>query len=349
MIYNTNEYDVKLEIPTANFVYHDLYPHNLENIKEYLNQIKVNDDKTLIILFGGFQCLQERDFWIKPIDEYSRNIPNPVIVFTGKLTSDLEYQIPKIKFVYKRISMFDLVSNLHWNRRVENQLRNWNQDCNRERNYKFYWASSKDWYTRRYILAGLIKKNLEKQNLINYKCVHTDIPGPWIYNNIESIFSRHIDQECQSIEHLIPLPAIDNTVEFMETDVNFYLDSYLGIVTDTYFNNGVFLSEKIFNAINYQQLFFYIGPQGSLKYLRDCGYHTFDDIIDTSYDNIKEHGARLVAARKSLLDFLTQPIEEIEVAYKKNLNSIKHNKQLLEQQKPEVDFTETLRKLINEH
>ena len=348
-MYDTGEYDISLNIPTDNYVVKNLYPMHLESIVEYVGQISVANENTLIILLGAFQCIQEQDFWVKPLNDFCHSVKNPVIVFTGKLTQDTEYQIPDTKFAYQRIGMFDLVSNLYWNKRTENHVRNWSNDCNKKRKYKFYWASSKDWYTRRYVLAGLINNQLLQSGLVNYKCVHTDIPGPWIQHRIASTWAAHIDQECHSVAHKIPLPAIDNTVEFTQTDVNFYLDSYLGIIVDTFFDNGVFVSEKIFNAINYQQLFFYAGYPGTLQYLRDQGYQTFDDIIDTSYDNILEHGARLVAARRSLLDFLQQPTEAIEAAYKKSVPAIQHNKQLLQQQRPDLQFTQYIQDFLNEH
>jgi hypothetical protein len=348
-MYDTSEYDIQLSIPTNNYVVRNLYPIHLESIHNYVSQIPAQDNDTLIVLLGAFQCIQERDCWVQPLDKFSRSVSNPIIVFTGKLTEDFEYQKPNTKFGYYRISMFEAVSNLYWHRRIENQLRDSTNDCNRDRKFKFYWASSKDWYTRRYVLAGLINNQLLNDNLINYKCVHTDIPGPWIQHRIASTWAAHIDQECHAIDNQIPLPAIDNTVEFSQTDVNFYLDSYLGIVTDTFFDNGVFLSEKIFNAINYQQLFFYIGYQGSLQYLRAQGYYVFDDIFDTSYDTIEEPGARLMAARQSLIDFLNQPIDSIRRAYEKSIPAIKHNKQLLQQQRPDLKFTQYIREFINEH
>lgn len=348
-MYDTGEYDIQLEIPADNYVIRNLYPSHLEFIHDYVQQISVQDKNTLIILLGAFQCIQERDFWVQPLNLFCQSVSNPVIVFTGKLTEDLNYQLPKTYFDYKRISMFELVSNLHWNRRIDNQHRNWQNDCNDKRQHKFYWSSSKDWYSRRYILAGLINNNLLKNNLVNYKCIHTDIPGPWIQHRIESTWAAHIDQECRLIDSQVPLPAIDNTIEFSQTDVNFYLNSYLGIVTDTFFDNGVFVSEKVFNAMNYQQLFFYVGYQGSLQYLRNQGYQTFDDILDTSYDNITEPGTRLVAARKSLLDFLQQPIDTIAAAYKKSQPAIKHNKQLVQQQRPDLQFTQYIQDYLNEH
>jgi hypothetical protein len=147
----------------------------------------------------------------------------------------------------------------------------------------------------------------------------------------------------------VPLPAIDNTIEFTQTDVGFYLNSYLGIVADTFYNQGVFFSEKIFNAINYQQLFFYIAAPGSVEYLRQQGYCTFDDIIDTSYDKIQEHGQRLIAARSSLIEFLNQPLDMIQAAYKKCIDGIRHNKDLLQQQRPDIKFTQLLQQTLDEH
>lgn len=349
MTYDTGEYDIQLEIPTDNFSLAHLYPSHLHPILEHVGGIPVQDQNTLIILLGAFQCIQERDFWVKPLNNFCSSIPNPVVVFTGKLTPDIEYDMPSTRFKYHRISMFDLVSNFHWNKRIENIQRNWGKDCYQLKNKKFYWASSKDWYTRRFILAGIINNNLLGDGLTNYKCVHTDIPGPWVQHQVEHTASSYITEQCNSIADQIPLPALDNTIEFSQTNVDFYLNSYLGIVSDTFFDNGVFLSEKVFNAINYQQLFFYIGHHGSLKYLRDQGYYTFDNIIDTSYDSIVESGKRLIAARNSLIEFLKQPIETIRHAYEKCIPAIQHNKNLLMQQKPDFKFTQILQNTLDEH
>jgi hypothetical protein len=83
--------------------------------------------------------------------------------------------------------------------------------------------------------------------------------------------------------------------------------------------------------------------------LREQGYQTFDDIIDTSYDDIVEPGARLVAARKSLLDFLKQSTDTIAAAYEKSQPAIQHNKQLLQKQRPDLKFTQYIQDYLNEH
>ena len=339
MIYDTGEYNVVLDIPTDNFVVRDLYNNHLEDILTFMHTIPVKDSKTVIILLGAFQCIQERDFWVNPLNEFCTQTSNPVIVFSGKLTCDVpnDLSVP-LQFAFHRIGMFDLVSNLH--------CRPSNLQLNKK--HKFYWASSKDWYTRRYILAGLVQNNLLENNLVNYKCVHSDIPSDWCQRRLGSLATQ-IEQECNSIEQLIPLAPIDNTVEFMQTNIDFYIDSYLGIVIDTFYDIGVFVSEKIYNAMNYHQLFFYLGYPGTLAYLREQGYKTFDDIIDTSYDSILDHGTRLIAARTSLIEFLKQPIESIHLAYKHALTAIQHNKQLVQQQRPDLYINKHITRLLNEH
>lgn len=338
MIYETGEYDVRLDIPTDNFVVRNLYNSHLEGITGFMHDIPVQNSSTVIILLGAFQCIQERDFWVKPLNDFCRSVPNPVIVFTGKLTCDdpNDLTVP-LEFAFHRIGMFDLVSNIHCSQSTL-QL---------DKKHKFYWASSKDWYTRRYILAGLVKNNLLENNLVNYKCIHSDIPGDWCQRRLGSLAAQ-VEQECESIKHLVPLEPIDNTIEFMQTNIEFYSNSYLGIVIDTFYDTGVFISEKVYNAMNYHQIFFYLGHQGTLSYLRKQGYETFDNIIDTRYDAINDPGRRLIAARKSLMAFLTQPIEKIKSAYEHAVPAIEHNKQLLQKQRPDLIITKHIENLLNE-
>jgi hypothetical protein len=218
-----------------------------------------------------------------------------------------------------------------------------------EKKYKFYWASTKDWYTRRFILAGLVHNNLHHNNLINYKCIHGHIHSDYLNPKFDIKSHKIIQQECDSIKHLVPFPSIDEGDSFEVTPTEFYTNSYLGIITDTFFELGVFLSEKIFNAINYQQLFFYIGPAKTLEYLRSQGYQTFDNIFDTEYDTIEDNAARLFAARQSLINFLQQPIAKIHEDYIKAIPAIQHNKNLLMQQKPDKKFTQAIESVLNEH
>ena len=95
-------------------------------------------------------------------------------------------------------------------------------------------------------------------------------------------------------------------------------------------------------------MFFYLGYQGTLAYLKKQGYETFDNIIDTSYDAISDSGQRLIAARNSLIEFLTQPLETIKSAYEQAIPAIEHNKQLVQKQRPDLIITKHIENLLNE-
>lgn len=351
MIYDTEEYELLLEIPTDNFVVFKFQNQHTENMFDFISNVKTNitNNSTLVVIFGLFQNLYEYDHWFEPLNNFANSIPNPIIVFNGRLSHDPWRKIQP-QFAYRQLGIFDHISNYFWNKNIKfYNHHDWVNDVYREKKHKFYWASTKDWYTRRFVLAGLINNHLHHQNLINYKCLNSHIPSDYLNSRFDNETHQIIIEECDSIQNLVPLPPIDENISFENTPIEFYNTSYLGIVTDTFFDSGIFLSEKIFNAMNYQQLFFYIGPNYTLKYLKSLGYYTFDDIIDTSYDDIENAAHRLFAARKSLLDFLQQPIEKIRDAYIKSIPGIQHNKNLVSQQRPDIKFTQAIESVLNEH
>lgn len=337
MIYS-GEYNIQFDIPTDNFVLYNVSPGDLANIQSYITNIKqsIKNKSTLIILFSGFENLYEDPEWIEPLNDFAEQIPNPIVMFNGKLSESSI--VPR--FPYYRISLFDHVSNVNLYSVPELRI---------DKPHKFYWASSKDLYPRRYVLAGLVKNNLLENSLINYKCISSNIPSAWLHGRFDIAYINDIENECSTIAHLLPLPPLDDTIEFNLTEPLFYTNSYLGIVTDTFYETEIFLSEKVFNAMNYYQIFFYIGPAGTLEYLRNKGYNTFDSIIDTSYDSIEDNAQRLFAARKSLLNFLNRPISAIRSDYIKVVPELENNKKLVSKQRPDLLITKYIQQVLDEH
>ena len=345
MIVDTQQYKVKLDIPTENFLFYEFDVAKTEHISKFIDQIKhdIPNSECLIFLFGAWHNLHEYDHWIEPLNQLQQEVSNPILVLTGLLEPGVHSQtIPK--FHYHRVRIFDHISNVYYQERAEHsQILN---RASQSRTKKFYWASTKDWYSRRFVLSSIIGSGLVNDGYINYKCLYSHIPSDYLHNRYRPEYHNVITQHCQAIEHLLPLPALDNTVEFEFTPLKFYQNSFLNVVTDTFFESEIFFSEKVFNAINYQQLFFYAGPANSLAYLRSLGYETFDDIIDTSYDSINDHTDRLFALSNSLVEFLKQPIETIRLAYEKSLPKIQHNKDLLQRQDAVATIKEIITKII---
>ncbi len=65
------------------------------------------------------------------------------------------------------------------------------------------------------------------------------------------------------------------------------------IVAETLFEtNKIHLTEKIFKPIVMEQPFILFGPSGSLNYLKNYGFKTFDEVWNESYDGIQNHQER---------------------------------------------------------
>jgi hypothetical protein len=78
----------------------------------------------------------------------------------------------------------------------------------------------------------------------------------------------------------------------------YHMDSYCNIVFETHWDadqsGGAFLTEKTFKPIKHGQLFFVAGCAGSLELLRSQGYRVFDQVLDNTYDRIKDNTERWV-------------------------------------------------------
>jgi hypothetical protein len=351
MIYNIKDYNVQFEIPTDNFYVTKFISHHTQYMWDFIPEMlsHISNHNQLIVLFGAFENLHEYDHWFQPLNDFVDAHSNPLVVFSGRLTSDPHVTVQP-RFNYHKINIFDHVSNINCNQSAIKP----DQLVHADRSRKFYWASTKDYYPRRYLLANLIENNLIDNNFVNYKCLYSHIPGDYCRVRMSQELAEFIEIKCDSIADHVPLPSLDNTIEFNLTDKKFYNDTYLGIITDTFYSDHgmktqLFLSEKIYQAINHHQLFFYIGPPYTLDYLEQQGYCVFRGVFDTAYDRIEDNGKRLIEATKSLLDFLNLPLHKVAQIYKSHAKEIYHNKILLQSQRKDLEILNVLSKVLHEH
>ena len=190
---------------------------------------------------------------------------------------------------------------------------------------KFFFASTKDFLSRKYILQALINNGFKDQGYLAYKCItqcYTNEP-------YDTVNLKLIQDAGASIDHLLPIIGFDESVEYTDISKELITDSYLSIVTETFFEGPLYFSEKIFNSMLYNHVFVYLGPPHSLKYLRSLGFKTWGHIIDESYDSIENPAERLYAVTQSLTDFLSKSLDEIKQIYIENLDIINHNRNLV--------------------
>lgn len=112
-----------------------------------------------------------------------------------------------------------------------------------------------------------------------------------IKNNLKMTLPRQYDVDVSKYNPVNPGSG--------DNDIEKYENSYLHIVCETYFvntPNQMFFSEKIIKPLIFLQPFVLFGQTGSLRYLKQLGYKTFDPVIDESYDDIIDHQERFLSA-----------------------------------------------------
>ena len=91
----------------------------------------------------------------------------------------------------------------------------------------------------------------------------------------------------------------DASADFVDKD---YASTDIEVVLETLFDDTrLHLTEKILRPIACAQPFILASTHGSLQYLRDYGFRTFDGIWDESYDLIEDPAQRLQAISKLMV------------------------------------------------
>lgn len=124
-----------------------------------------------------------------------------------------------------------------------------------------------------------------------------------------------------------------------------YLDSYIYIVTETNFENDIFLTEKICNPMAVLQPFIIFGAYGYLKYLQSLGFKTFDGFIDESYDDIKNNEKRYLKVCSEIERISNLPIEQLHSWYNSITDIMIHNRNHLLSFADKIMFKDNLEKI----
>jgi hypothetical protein len=103
-------------------------------------------------------------------------------------------------------------------------------------------------------------------------------------------------------------------------------DSLIYVPTETvYFGDRLHLTEKTFKAIALEMPFVLVAPAGSLAYLREYGFETFDEIFDESYDLETDDVKRIEAVTRLLKDLDNLSVAERNNIHQACLPIVEHN------------------------
>ena len=174
---------------------------------------------------------------------------------------------------------------------------------------KKYLLFNRRWRPWRPMLATLLYDlGLLEQGYISLG--QADGTNGWntMYNSLYRCFNfKDILDKNTSIQRLPPLyldteDLITNRVGLSKTTDTYFEDSYFSVITETtYFNNQpIFPTEKIFKAIAMRHPFILVTVPGTLKFLQENGYKTFNGIINESYDIELDDTDRLMLIAKEI-------------------------------------------------
>jgi hypothetical protein len=149
-------------------------------------------------------------------------------------------------------------------------------------------------------------------------------------------FPKENKENIRQINKLLPItadftkPGDDefNYGHLLSGPSKFTNDSYFSIVTESHYREwcGFLSSEKIMKPLISMQPFFVLGQPYTLKYLRDCGFKTFGDIIDESYDNEVDDVKRFNMVTDEIVKLFTEnSLDEIHDIYYSVFHILKHN------------------------
>jgi hypothetical protein len=101
---------------------------------------------------------------------------------------------------------------------------------------------------------------------------------------------------------------------------------FLNVVNETHQpDNTVFITEKTYRSINYCRPFVINGDRGSLKYLKDMGFKTFDQFWDESYDQETSDHTRIVKIIAIVKDITSRTDSQLLTLFQSMLPVLEHN------------------------
>jgi hypothetical protein len=197
------------------------------------------------------------------------------------------------------------------------------------RKYQFTALNRTHKWWRATVMTDLTKSRILDNSLWSYNtlCDIGDWPedNPLILDDLP--IARHsIDQFVGSGPYFCDNEDSQSHNDHRRVNLDMFQQSYCHVVIETHFDadqsQGAFLTEKTYKCIKFGQPFVVVGTVNSLKMLREHGYRVFDDIIDNSYDEIKDNTQRWKAVKNTIAAIQKQNMHEW---FLRCMPDLKHN------------------------
>jgi hypothetical protein len=168
---------------------------------------------------------------------------------------------------------------------------------------------------------------LQKNNLINHCVTAFNAVDPDSGTHYCDHVFKNTAFETKAIDNCLPLTQATSAAS-ADFDVQDYAGTQFEVVLETLFDDTrIQLTEKILRPIACGHPFILASTPGSLQYLRNYGFRTFDGIIDESYDLEQDPVERLTAITAAMIEITKWSPEQQQINWTKIKEITQYNKQ----------------------
>ena len=311
-------------------------PHTIDRVRTAIE----NPTQVMVLWSAGSNVLLSETM-VSQLNSLCDSIPNPIVLVVGMLGDWIKQWEGKLKFTLSPAMFFEYESASAWENNLSFPIV--------ERNKKFLSMGTKDYPNRKFLLSNILTSGLHNDGYVSY----ISFNGSYLPNaHYATDEIQHINGIADLANKYLPIkPIDDNPYEWTRMPRQFMADSYLNMVTDTFFEThkgATFISEKVYNAMMHEQMFMMMSPTNTLKFLRDNRFRTFGEYIDESYDSIENNHDRLIAVTEVFIDFVRKPIEEIREIYVSCLPILEHNRKLVGSKRLTQFLLTEIQRAVNE-
>ena len=192
----------------------------------------------------------------------------------------------------------------------------------------------------------LFSKFLIKDSLIEGNCVAINNEGPSTYHKKQ--YDKNYQGSCIPVKcndgwfynkrlldlyRETPITTHKNktiTDNFGHYHHDFVANSAIYIISETVFNHPYpIFSEKIISGLLSNRPCLLIGPQHSLKALKERGFKTWDNVIDESYDSIVDPNYRMEQIFDLVKEINKKSLAELQQDVLQSKERLLHNQNLM--------------------
>tara|TARA_B100000989_G_scaffold120888_1_gene89178 strand:- start:13117 stop:14457 length:1341 start_codon:yes stop_codon:yes gene_type:complete len=192
---------------------------------------------------------------------------------------------------------------------------------------------------RIYVMSQIYKKKLDHMGYISFLNRYFT---PGVPTNLNDFTTKeeNLQTAVEDMDEFLKQTPIvlDEDAKTIGTDLNqrrmqkeHYMDSYFSIINETvcdsFPGDPLFITEKVYQPILQLHPFIVFGSRGTMEYLRDTGYKTFNGfcLVDEKYDRADKSYDRIDQAMEQVQRLCGLPLDLLHQEYIKYFDDLVYN------------------------